>query len=94
MKGSKNAYKRYFKQWNWTKNRTRIATPTMEAPDEIGGRFLTSLSSFIMNSADVLVRPCSIICNNVDSCNSKQSAQPAFRRSSKEQTLLSFPRAP
>ncbi|KAH6855607.1 ankyrin repeat-containing domain protein [Chaetomium sp. MPI-CAGE-AT-0009] len=36
MKPSKNAYKRYFKQWNWTKNRTKqISTPTIEAPDDM-----------------------------------------------------------
>jgi hypothetical protein len=41
MRASKNAYKRYFKQWNWTKNRTRQVgpTPTTQVPNRMGGRF-------------------------------------------------------
>ena len=53
MNASQNAYKRYFKQWNWTKNRTReLPTPITEAPDGMGGRLLTCLSGFIVHPAD------------------------------------------
>ena len=51
MKASKNAYKRYFKLWTWTKNRTRqigptplIEVPDEMGPDEMGGRFLCPVS--------------------------------------------------